>query len=148
MDRRARLQQTLETEIPITTALGIRVAACDERCVVLAAPLARNINHKATAFAGSLNAALTLAGWSLLWSILDTEALPGTIVIQASTIEYLRPVAADFTARCCLPDEQQVTRFFTTLRRHRRARLELRAEIREAEQSAVVFTGRYVVGTT
>lgn len=145
MNLQARLQQTLHTEIPITQAMEISVHSYANGCLQLAAPLAPNINHKDTAFAGSVNAVVTLAGWSLIWCVLDQAALPGIIVIQDSTIQYLRPITSDFVATCCLPTAGDITRFLAVLRRKGRARLALQAEIWDAQQIAVRFTGRYVV---
>jgi thioesterase domain-containing protein len=144
MDALRRLQATLHTEIPISKEIGITIGAYN-RCLVLHAPLAPNINHKDTAFAGSLNAIATLAGWSLLWLLLDEVSLRGKIVIQDSTIEYLRPVAGDFAARCCLPESAELARFLAILRKKARARLQLQATISEQDRVAVRFTGRYVV---
>lgn len=144
-DRLDRLQTTLYDEIPLSVALGLRVVSYIDGCVTLDAPLAPNINHKDTVFAGSLNAVATLAGWSLLWLLLDEAALTGKIVIQDSTIEYRHPVAADFAARCCLPTPAQLQRFLLTLRKRQRARLLLDVEIVQHAAVAVRFSGRYVV---
>jgi thioesterase domain-containing protein len=148
MDALCRLQATLHTEIPISKGIDITVGTYDNGCLVLHAPLAPNINHKDTAFAGSLNAVATLAGWSLLWLVLDEAALVGKIVIQDSTIEYLRPVTRDFAACCCLPESDELTRFLTMLRKKARARLQLQATISEGGGMAVRFTGRYVAHIT
>ncbi len=139
------LQAALNAEIPITAALGLWVAGFEAGALTLAAPLAPNINHKDTAFAGSLNAVLTLAGWSMLWLIVYCEAIPAKVVIQDSAIRYLRPVAYDFLAECRLPASAQVERFLLILRRKGKARMELTAEIREAGEVVVAFSGRYVV---
>ena len=64
------------------------------------APISPNLNHKSTAFAGSLNSVLTLSGWSLVWLLLKEWGLSGTIVIQESTCHYHFPVHDDFVARC------------------------------------------------
>lgn len=144
----ARLQATLDHEIPIAKAIGITALRYQDGCLTLGAPLQPNINHKATAFAGSLNALVTLTCWSLIWLLLDAEALPGTIVIQDSSIAYLRPITQDFAATACLPTDGSVERFLAFLRKKNRARLELHAEIRQDDQLAVQFHGRYVVTRT
>jgi thioesterase domain-containing protein len=138
------LQETLYSEIPITKHLGLTVVSYDDEQLALSAPLEANINHKDTAFAGSLNALVTLSGWGLLWLILKEERLAAKIVIQDSTINYLLPVTKDFVACCRKPDAAQLTRFTNMLKRKGKARLELEAEIREEEQLAVAFKGRYV----
>jgi thioesterase domain-containing protein len=145
MDALQRLQATLHNQIPLSRTMGLAVGAYDNGCLTLHAPLKPNINDKDTAFAGSLNALVTLTGWSLTWLVLDSAALHGEIVIQDSTIQYLRPVTRDFVARSCLPEANDVTRFLTLLRRRGLARLELQAEIHEAGVCAVSFSGRYVV---
>src|SRR5690349_11739412 len=102
------LQAALNAEIPITAAIGLRVVGFEAGTLTLAAPLAPNINHKHTAFAGSLNAVLTLAGWSMLWLIAYREAISAKVVIQDSAIRYLRPVACDFAAECGLPASAEI----------------------------------------
>jgi thioesterase domain-containing protein len=139
------LQATLVAEIPITSAIGLKVAGFGSGVLTLAAPLAPNINHKDTAFAGSLNAVLTLAGWSMLWLIARREAISAKVVIQDSAIRYLRPVGHDFAAECRLPEHTEVEHFLLTLRRKGKARMALTAEIRADGAVAVAFSGRYVV---
>ena len=143
-NRLRELQETFYSEIPITKHLGLTVVGYDGEQLALSAPLEANINHKDTAFAGSLNALVTLAGWGLLWLLLKEEELAAKIVIQDSTINYLLPVTKNFVAVCRKPDPVQLARFASMLRRKGRARLELEAEIREEKQLAVTFKGRYV----
>lgn len=124
----------------------MQVESYNGETLILHAPLAPNINHKQTAFAGSLNAVITLAGWGLLWLILKEENIAGKIVIQDSTINYLQPVVADFRAVCRRPDPAQLQRFLNILKKKGVARLELEAVIEtEPEKTLLVtFSGRYV----
>jgi thioesterase domain-containing protein len=144
-DRLRELHETLAREIPITRHLGITVESYNDEGLTLKAPLQQNVNHKATAFAGSLNALLTLAGWGLLWLLLKERDMHAQIVIQESMSSYLRPVTRDFSARCHKPDPTHILRLETTLRKKGKARLELQSEIREEDIVAVTFRGRYVV---
>jgi thioesterase domain-containing protein len=139
------LQDTLSSEIPISAAIGLKVGGFAAGALTLTAPLAPNINHKDTAFAGSLNAVLTLAGWSMLWLIARGAGIPAKVVIQDSTIGYLRPVAHDFAAVCRLPERAEIERCLLMLRKKGKSRMELAAEIRESGDLAVTFDGRYVV---
>ena len=142
----AELQATLYAEIPITQNIQIQVMTFDEDVLTLRAPLAANINHKGTVFAGSLNAVATLAGWGLMWLLLKRENIAAAhIVIQDSQIRYLHPVQQDFQATCRLPDSAALQRFFTMLQRRGVARLELATTIMAQESVAVEFSGRYVV---
>jgi thioesterase domain-containing protein len=144
-DELRALQATLAAEIPLSRALGLTVASYSDGLLTLSAPLAPNINHKDTAFAGSLNAVLTLAGWSMLWLVVRRAAVPAKVVIQDSTIRYLHPVTRDFAAACRLPIGADLDRFLLMLRKKGWARMELAAEIRDDDRQSVMFSGRYVV---
>ena len=140
-----QLRATLQHDIPLTTALGLQVAGIQDGCLVLAAPFAPNSNHRTSVFAGSLNAVVTVAGWSVVWLVLAEAGLQGQIVIQDSEIHYRTPVRTDFTARCCVPERGQVEEYLRRLRRKGRARLALDAEAWDATQLCVTFHARYVV---
>jgi thioesterase domain-containing protein len=144
MEAAAALQRTLHAEIPISQAMGIRVAGYDGRCLRLAAPLAPNINHKLTAFGGSLYSVAVLCGWGLLHLKLAESGLHKHIVIQESNIRYLRPVDQEMQAECCA-DEGELGRFFKALEKHGRARIALAVTLRTDDRVAVEFSGRYVV---
>ena len=139
-----RLQAALAREIPMSRALGISVALWDGHALRLAAPLAPNVNHKATVFGGSLSAVATLAGWSVLWLLLDAHGLEYQVVIQDASIEYRRPVTTDFEVECRLPHWPAVEHFLASLRTRGRARMELVARVSSAEGELVTFRGRYV----
>ncbi|MGH7559546.1 MAG: YiiD C-terminal domain-containing protein [Gemmatimonadales bacterium] len=141
------LQALLATELPITQHLGIEVVRLDESGVELRLPLAANRNHKGALFAGSLNAAATLAGWGVLVAALETRGVDALVVIQDSSVRYLSPVRSDAIARCAAPAAEALDTALRTLQRRGLARLALTAEIGEGKERepAVRFTGRYVL---
>ncbi len=109
--------------IPITASLGARGEHYDRAAVRLGAPLAPNLNHRATAFGGSLSAVGILSGWVLLHLKLRELGIAARLVIQRSTMEFEAPVDGDFTATATLPAEATWRRFLATLSRHRAARV-------------------------
>jgi thioesterase domain-containing protein len=139
-----RLEQTLHAEIPLTRAMDVRVLGFDARGLTLGAALAPNLNHKKTAFGGSLNSLATLACWGLIQLLVRDIGRPITVVIQESAVRYLAPVTHDMRACCPVPAESEVGRFLRMLERKGRARLELEATIDTANKSAVRFDGRFV----
>jgi thioesterase domain-containing protein len=139
------LERVLHHEIPLSQQIGLVVRDYNGTRLALHAPLAPNINHKATAFAGSLTAVATLAGWGMVWLILREHGLRGVIVIHQSATEYRLPVSGDFMATCQAPAERAIERFLSGLLRHGKARLPLTVEIRtESDEVAVAFSGSYV----
>jgi thioesterase domain-containing protein len=141
------LRAKLRSSMPITEDLGLTVMDRDGTGVVLRAPLAPNINHKGTAFAGSLNAAATLAGWGTIWLVLREHGIKSHVVIQDSAVHYFRPVTGDFTARCKAPSGSAVERLVSSVRKKGRGRLELDVIIADHGGDAVRFHGRYVALT-
>jgi thioesterase domain-containing protein len=144
MIRTAALEQILHNEIPISRALGVRVSNYDGGSLSLDAPLEPNLNHKSTAFGGSLYSLAVLSGWGLLHLNLADAKLHKLIVIQESTIRYLRPVLHDLHAECRM-DKDKFSHFLLTLKKHGRARISLNAIITDDGLTAVEFSGRYVV---
>ena len=140
------LETLLHSEIPITRAMGVRVAGWRENTLELSAPLDANINHKDTAFGGSINSLMTLAGWGVLSLLLRRRGLAAKVVIQSSSTEYHSPIVGDFTARCRAPEAEALERLVRTLQRRGRARIGLRAEVVQGEILAASFEGRFVVG--
>lgn len=140
----AALERTLHSEIPLSQAMGIRVTAYDGTSLKLAAPLTPNINHKCTAFGGSLYSLAVLCGWGMLHIKLAEAGLHKHIVIQEADIRYLRPVDQDLHAECTL-DATALQRFLRTLAKHGRARPALDVVITHNGLPAVEFAGRYVV---
>jgi thioesterase domain-containing protein len=140
----AELEHYLHAQIPLSRAMAVRVLSIDERTVELSAPLAPNTNHHATVFGGSAAALAMLAAWSLLHTRLRAANVASRLVIQRSSIEYLRPMAGEFIARATLGELPQWARFASALTRRRPARIGVEAIVEHAGEVAVRFTGEFV----
>ena len=136
------IENFLHEQIPITRAMGVQVAACDESEFIVTAPLEVNHNHLGTAFGGSLSAIATLAGYGLLWFQLgDRNA---HIVIKNSRIHYHRPVRGRIRAICKSPDSATLSAFRKCFHQKGKARVDLKVTIEEDGQVCVEFEGVYV----
>jgi thioesterase domain-containing protein len=140
----AEVEHYLHRHIPISAMMGVRVAACDATGVVLHAPLAPNINHRATVFGGSASAVAILAAWTQLHFTLRQAGIAERIVIQRNQIEYLAPIAADFEAVCPALPAEALARLLKTFHRLGRARTAMSVELRCAGQVVARFHGDYV----
>ena len=133
-------------QIPITRAMGVRVVAHDENGLVIEAPVALNSNHLGTAFGGSINAVATLAAYGLLW--LELRGHDAHVVVAESSIRFLRPVRETIRAICLRPDPEEWTAFQTTFGDKGKARIALRVQVVEAEETAAEFDGIFVARRT
>ena len=145
MDACNRLQSVLHQEIPLTVAMGISVSGCSQNRVELRAPLEPNINHKCTAFGGSLYSVAVLCGWGFVFHQLHLNKLTGHIVIQQSDVKYKIPVDGEIRAICEMDDKKNLIRFLKTYKRKKIARIKLQIKIIFNEEEAMIFCGQYVV---
>ena len=142
----SRLERYLHETIPLTAAMGVTVRAEGPRRVVLAAPLAPNVNHKQTAFGGSVAALATLAAWSLAQLRAWQSGDDITLVIRDSRLEYLQPVTGELVAVCEFDDEPAWRRALERLHDRGRARLELASRLEDPAGAQIVrFRGTFVL---
>ena len=148
----ADLQSVLDREIPMCAQMGIRVESQDERGLCVSMPLGQNRNHQQTAFAGSLNALCTIAGWGATYLQLKRIASNGVIVIRRSAIKYHRPTSTPRIVACCLAPAEKAHGYFAEMLAEKgQAKLDLKVEIagqpdgENHDRPAVSFQGSYVV---
>ncbi|MBF0288306.1 MAG: thioesterase domain-containing protein [SAR324 cluster bacterium] len=144
MDIVKELEERFHRDIPLTWHMGLSVETYDEQGLTLRAPLDKNINHKQTAFGGSLNCLVTLAGWGMVYILLKEMEIDAHIIIQESKISYLKPVTDDFQAICPKPDDAMLQKFQKMLQKKGLGRIPLHCVIYEEETLAVEFRGSYV----
>ena len=140
------LQALLEREIPMCSQMGISVHDGGPDGLVMRLPLGPNRNHQQTAFAGSLNALCTIAGWGTVVLLLKELNRRASVVIRRSTIRYQEPVtSADIFARCQPVTAEARQYFLDMLDDKKQAKLDLVVEITGPAGTLVSFTGSYVV---
>lgn len=138
------LQAYLHAHIPLSAAMQVSVVSVSDASVRLTAPLEPNINHRSTAFGGSLSAVAILSAWSLLHVRLTAAGLPSRLVIQSNRMDYDAPVFGPFTAASELADPSAWPRFVKTLTRMKRARIEARSTLMHGDAVAGRFEGEFV----
>ena len=139
------LETFLHGKIPLSHAMGVRVAEISRERLVLEAPLAANINHLGTAFGGSLHALPTLACYAAVWTMMNEAGVEGHVVVKRSEASYRQPVKGPLRAVCVRPPLDLATRFLDDLRRHKKARLALTATVEGTTgKAAVEFSGVFV----
>ncbi len=140
----AALEQYLHHQIPLSEAMKVTVSGITPESVILGAPLEPNINHKSTAFGGSLSTLGILAAWSLVHLRLLDEEEDCEVVIQSNQMEYYKPVTGPFIARSALVAPNVWPTFVRTLRRRKLARVEVYSELIFNEDIVGKLTGRFV----
>ena len=140
----SEVEAYLHKHIPLSSAMGVAVTSCDASGVTLRAPLAPNINHRATVFGGSASAVAILAAWAWLHFSLRTAGHTSRLVVQRNTVNYLAPIKTDFEARCAGLSAVQFEKFLKTLDRHGKARATLEATLICEGEIVADFSGEFV----
>jgi thioesterase domain-containing protein len=138
------LEQFLHQQIPLARAMQVTALEVSEESVQLSAPLAPNLNHHATVFAGSAGALAILAAWSLLHVRLRVSFPSVSIVIQRQSMNYRRPIQGTFVARATLAQAAEWPRFLRLLARRGRARISVASTLAFAGQDVGDFIGDFV----
>lgn len=137
-------QQFLHDNIPLTKAMGISVEEFTPSKVAIKALLEPNVNHKGTAFGGSISSLMTICGWAMVFANIKEIDPDCHIVIHKSSINYLAPITRDFTAECTLDDTVIRDEFIDTYRKHKKSRIRLTVVCRDNDKSLAEFQGFYV----
>lgn len=138
------IQRYLHDHIPLSRHLGARLLEAGFDAVRIAAPLAPNLNHRGTAFGGSISALAILSGWTWLFVNLRRDGFEGRIVIQSNAMDYVAPGEGEFTAACRAPTAERWEHFRAMLRDRGRGRMQLDADITVGARLIATFHGRYV----
>ncbi len=144
MTRAADVEAYLREHIPLADAMDVRVLRADPSGVVLEAPLEPNLNHRDTAFGGSVAALAILAGWTLVHGHLESVGISGIrTVVQRSEVRYLAPADGPFRAVCDGPAAAEWDRFLRTFRRWGKARVGVEVDVTCQGVLVAAFRGAY-----
>jgi len=136
------IENYLHEQIPLSSAMGVKIVSAGLDGVILSAPFQKNFNHKKTIFGGSLHSLATLACWTYLHFRLQDQGFE--LVIQKSEIDYISPVTGDFAAECLAPSDSEWVQFARSLEKKGKGRIHLSAKISQNGMLAVIFHGIFV----
>ncbi len=143
------LQEYIYKEIPIVRKNAFAIERIgDIPYQRVRARLQDHVNHRKTAFGGSLSTALILCSWASVHGILSSRGIDdGSVIIQTQRVEYLKPVNADFTAEVTPFGEEEINRFVAMLEKFGKSRLSVAARVTQEgdPESRATFEGTFVV---
>lgn len=138
------LRRYLHEHIPLSKALCIEVMDASSEAVILSAPLAPNVNHQGTVFAGSASAVALLSAWSLLFVRLKSAGLANPGVVANNSMVYHRPITGTFTATAAMIDTTAWQRFRNTLQQKSRAKITLTSVLHCKGELVAELSGEFV----
>lgn len=131
--------------MPPVVAMQVRVRDYRDDELVLAAPLAANLNDKGNAFGGSLTSVMTLAAWGWLSLRLRLAGHAADVYVADSQVRYKAPVYGELQALAGAETAADWDGFLATFRQRGKARITLQARlVPPGAEEAACLTGRYV----
>ena len=125
-------------------ALGIELSGWNGICIELAAPLDRNLNDKGTAFAGSIDSMLDLAGWGALTLALRDAGFGAEVMIVESTTEYTAAARADMIATAAVSSDE-IARITEELVMNGKSRTRLRCRLSANGVECAAMEAQYAI---
>lgn len=119
------LTDYLHDHIPISRAMGVEVLHWNGGGLSIASPLGPNINHRNSAFGGSISSLLLFTAWSQVWAMVGSWGVSGTIVVKESTTRFLKPVTEAYMATISAPTAQEQEKLLAMYERFGRCRIHL-----------------------
>ncbi len=138
------IEKYLHDQIPATRYMGISLVSRQPDEIRFSAPLEPNLNHRQTAFGGSIATMGILAGWAFIHFNLKELGLSSRLVIKKSTIDFLSAITGGFEASCKAPNPENWEIFLKNLKQYKMARLNLVSELYFLEKVAARHHGVYV----
>lgn len=131
-DSKAEIIRYVKQHIPALQSLGAEIVAATEQEVIISAPLAKNHNDKASAFAGSQYALAIAACWALAYLNARAEGVATPDLIGAEGhIKYLKPARSAQIMANAKADPEAMEKFRHAISRNRMALLNQQATIED-----------------
>ena len=149
MNLAQKYKQELLNSIPVVTGMNVELVKVDKTTIEIKAPLNTNINYEGTAFGGSINTVGILSCYLLAHHLINLSKLEfNSLVIQDSSIKYLKPIDGDFIAKSQVRLSSDRT-FFKLLKEKGMGRISLESHIYPvgAKTPYAIFQGRFVATT-
>ncbi|MCB0385687.1 MAG: YiiD C-terminal domain-containing protein [Bdellovibrionales bacterium] len=142
-DQESRLFTAIHDQIPISQAMGLEELHISEEGLKLSARLLPNRNHRGTAFGGSLNSIMLLAGWAWLHQWLEREKVAAYVVVRDCATRFYSAIAKDFVVEVESPPVEVEARFLRTWQKRGIAQLPLLIRSYGDKRVAVVMKAQF-----
>ena len=140
----SELEAYLHRAIPLSAAMGVAVADHPDGRRRYTATHAANLNHRGTAFGGSVSALAIIAGWARVYVELTDRGVDAHTVIQRNEVEYEAPADESLWAVCEPVADAAWSRLVRGVERHGRGRVAVKVTVHSGDLRVASFKGMYV----
>ena len=140
-----KFEKFMHEQAPMTKYLNFKVEKFDVGIVKISAPFAADMDHKPTAFVGSINALTSVCGWAMVFMIIKEYNENPHITLLKSSVDYLLPINKDFSATCETVDGKKVDKFIKSYSKWGKSQVEVEVVVYTPIGAAAKFKGVYEV---
>lgn len=140
----AALEKYIHENLPLTKAMGVKIQEMTDAHLRLGVPLALNLNHKRTAFGGSLESLATITCWATIYVDLKRRGHSPELVIRRCSMRFLHAVECDFSAVTAFPSDETREAFLKGLTRRGIGRIAATSVIEAEGKVCAEFEGEFV----
>ena len=138
-------EEIIHTQIPVVKDMGIELSGFNGTEIKLKAPLDKNINHRFSAFGGSIYSVAVLAVYGLVFLNLRKRNLNPHIVVHKSNVVYKAPILQDFEAVCKIEKDKEFDDFIQYYIENKKSRIELSSNVIIDGQIAFTLNAKFVI---
>ena len=134
-------------DIPLLKAMQLSLVRYDDLALTMEAPLAPNINHKGTAFGGSIASIGLFGGWAVATLAFRDHGVDNTeIVVYKNDMTFERPARGHLVVKVTMDrDEFQACLAQLSSGSDKRIRFNVFVEIFHDDERCATMSGVYVV---
>ncbi len=140
----SELEAYLHRAIPLSAAMGIGVVDAPDGRRRYTAKHAANLNHRSTAFGGSVSALAIIAGWARVYVELTDRGVDAHTVIQRNQVEYEAPANESLWAVCEPVADAAWSKLVRGVERRGLGRVEVPVSVYSGDLRIASFKGTYV----
>ncbi len=138
-------QNYIDTNIPMTKIMGMKIIELTHESVRVAMPHGPNVNHQGSVFGGSIDSLFFVTSWAYVQLLIEDFEPHPRIVGRRGKSTFHKPVKSDFEAKVLIPDETAVKVFLDDLTQKGKGRITAKAIVEYEGEIAAEFEGDFVV---
>jgi len=138
-------QKYIESNIPMTKIMGMKILELSRESVCVAMPHAPNVNHQGSAFGGSIDSLFFVTSWAYVQLLIEDIEPHPRIVGRRGKTTFSKPIKSDFEAKVLMPDEAAIQVFIDDLTLKGKGRIKAKAVVEYEGEIAAEFEGDFVV---
>ena len=140
-------QAFLYAHIPLVKAMQMQLHKVSDHKLSASAPTEPNINDKLTVFGGSSSALMTICGWALIKTNLETRGIHNDVVIHKANNQWIKAQTDDLIINARMDSSINWDELCKTINeKNRSKKIQIHCQVlNQANEICSEMSGQYVI---